>query len=173
MRNWEERRKNTMTKYPQIGIHNALAHLHDVLSPAYARFMERGTRANALAVAEAAWALHERYWHENGCQPALPQFREDLYKACPELKLMRDYAETGKHAGLGRGDVQLVSITGAENPGGTLEVTGGFLGDGPLRAGKQHTAECTLTMNCADGTSHSVPDVLKRVVDFWWTELRN
>jgi hypothetical protein len=34
---------------------------------------------------------------------------------------MRDYAEAGKHVGLRRKDVRLVSITGAENPGGPTE----------------------------------------------------
>jgi hypothetical protein len=153
-----------MTQYPKIGFDNALQHLNDVLFPAYTRFTQRQTRANALEVAEAAWALHERLWHDKGCKPGKPEFRVDLFKACPELELMRDYAETGKHSGLDR-DVGLVSITGSESPGGIVEMSG------PL--GTQTTVPtCTLTMNYADGKTYSVADVLKRVVEFWSKELR-
>lgn len=112
-----------MTKYPGIGLDNAKAHLHDVLRPAYQQFTERGTRTNLLQVAQAAWAIHERLWHDNGCVPPKNRFRADLYKACPELRLMRDIADTGKHTGLDREvpPVELVRITGAENSGGTVE----------------------------------------------------
>jgi hypothetical protein len=30
------------------------------------RFRKHGTRANALTVAGAVWALHERRWHDKG-----------------------------------------------------------------------------------------------------------
>jgi hypothetical protein len=95
-------KRTAVAKYPEIGLDNAKAYLHDVLRPAYQQFTERGTRANLLQVAQAAWAIHERLWHDKGCVPPLEQFRADLFKACPVLRLMRDIAETGKHTGLKR-----------------------------------------------------------------------
>jgi hypothetical protein len=83
-----------VTKHPHVGLEDAKTHLHDMLRPAYRDFTEKGSRANLVKVAEAAWAIHERLWHENGRVPPLTQFREDLFKACPELRLMRDIAET-------------------------------------------------------------------------------
>jgi hypothetical protein len=159
--------------YPKIGLDTAKAHLVDVLYPAYARFQERRTRATGLEVAQATWALHERLWHDRGCKPEkLPDFEADLYKACPDLKLTRDWVETAKHSGLGRPDVELVSITGDENPGGTLVTNDGPVAPGgPFRGNRTTVPTCTLTMNCSDGSTHSVPDVLKRVVNFWKTEL--
>jgi len=164
--------KPRVFKYPEIGLDNAQAQLHDVLSPTYRQFTERGTRANLLKVAEAAWAIHERLWHDNGRAPPLEQFRRDLFKACPELRLMRDIAETGKHSGLDRRkDLELVRITGAENPGGTLEISGSWILTGqPAR----HTTKptCTLMIETVDGRSYPVPETLKTVVDFWVTTLR-
>jgi hypothetical protein len=131
------------TVYPKIGLDNARRHLDEVLSPSYRQFTERGTRANLLKVAEAAWAIHERLWHDKGCVPPREQFRQDLFKACPELRLMRDIAETGKHTGLNRGDVELDRITGAENPGGTVDIYGSWIGTGqPAR----HTSQPTCTL---------------------------
>ena len=48
----------------------------------------------------------------------------DLFKECPELELLRDYAETCKHAGLDRKNppVRLVSLTGAEPPPSSIEL---------------------------------------------------
>jgi hypothetical protein len=154
-----------MTKYPQIGLGDAVQRLDEVLYPAYKHFRERQTRANALQVAEAAWALHERLWHDNGRKPELSQFRADLFKACPELKLMRDYAEAGKHVGLDRSDARHFDITGSENPGGIGEISD-VCGQRPF------SAECTLTMDYGDGETYNVPEVLKRVVEFWSTKLR-
>jgi len=152
-----------VTKYPEIGLDSAQAHLHDILSPAYGQFTERGTRANLLKVAQAAWDIHERLWHDKGCVPPLDQFREDLFKACPELRLMRDIAETGKHTGLDRKNppVELVRIAGAENPGGTSEISG------PLVMTYTTKPTCTLMIETVDGRSYPVPETLKIVVEFW------
>ena len=106
-------------------------------------------------------ALRERLWHDQGCNPDLEQFRADLFKECPELELLRDFVETGKHTGLDRKSpaVRLVNLTGAENPGGVVEMTSPF---GTLIT----PLECTLTFNYSDGKSYKVTDVIKRVVDF-------
>jgi hypothetical protein len=152
-------------KKPQIGFGNAAEYLHDALLPAYRRFQRAQTRATALEVAQAAWALHERLWHDQSCVPGKGQFRADLFNECPELQLMRDYAEAGKHVGLRRKDVRLVSITGAENPGGVWELIDQF-GQRPV------PGECTLSFNVVGGKSYKVTDVLERVVRFWVNKLK-
>ena len=150
--------------YPQIGFSDARAQLNEVLIPAYRRFNERGTRVHTLEVAQAAWALHERLWHDGGCTPILERFRADLFNACPELRLMRDVAETGKHTGLRRTNVLVERITGSENPGGTLEISG------PL--GNYTTKPtCTLTIE-TNGKNYPVPETLKTVVEFWAAKLK-
>jgi hypothetical protein len=156
-----------MMQYPDIGLGNAAQYLHDALVPAYARFRQKQTRETLLAVASPAWALHERLWHDQGCKPPkLEKFRARLFKECPDLELLRDYVETGKHTGLSRKNppVRLVGLTGAENPGGVVEMTSPF---GTLIA----PLECTLTFNYPDGKSYKVTDVIKRVVDFWVKKL--
>jgi hypothetical protein len=107
-----------MTQYPDIGLSSAAQYLHDALVPANARFRQKQTRETLLAVASPAWALHERLWHDQGCNPDLEQFRADLFKQCPELELLRDFVETAKHTGLNRKSVRLVNLTGAKKPGG-------------------------------------------------------
>ena len=167
--------KPRVFKYPEIGLDSARMHLHDVLSPAYRQFTERGTRANLLKVAEAAWAIHERLWHDNGRVPPLEQFRADLFKDCRELRWMRDIAETGKHTGLDRGDIEVARITGEENPGGTLEVSGGILEvNGQYITTPRRTTKptCTLMIETVDGRSYPAPETLKTVVDFWVATLR-
>jgi hypothetical protein len=159
-------------KYPQIGLDSAHLHFGDILLPAYRDWEQAQTRANALAIAQSAWQLCERYWHDKGCPGTITAFRESLSKSCPELKLMRDYAETGKHSGLTRPSVQLVSITGFENPGGTLTISPGLSSDPtvPFRPPFTTTPTCTLTLN-AGGKAYPLLDLLKRVVEFWRKEL--
>jgi hypothetical protein len=121
-------------------------------------------------VAQAAWAIHERLWHDKGRAPPLDQFREDLFKACPELQLMRDIAETSKHAGLNRKSVEVARITGEENRGGTVEVSEGIREvNGQLMPMPRHTTKraCTLMIETVGGRSYPVPETLKTVVDFW------
>jgi len=163
-----------MTKRPNIGLDNAKAHFFDVLRPAYERFKEGQTRANGLDVATAAWNLVERLWHDKGYKGKPDEkFMGDLFKRCSELELMQDWAETAKHTELGRKGVTLVSITGEENPGGTLQLNEGPVRpEGPFRGNQITAPRCTLTMNCADGSTHNVPDVLQRVVEFWSQEVR-
>jgi hypothetical protein len=157
-----------VTKYPHIGLEDAKTHLHDMLGPAYRDFTEKGSRANLVKVAEAAWAIHERLWHDNGrVPPPLTQFREDLFTACPELRLMRDIAETAKHAGLRRETVVLVSITGSEYAGGTSEITGSWLADQPTSQPR-----CTLMIETINGTNYPAPEALKAVIDFWVATLK-
>jgi hypothetical protein len=154
-----------MTQYPDIGLGSAAQYLHDVLIPANARFRQKQTRETLLAVASPAWALHERLWHDQGCNPDREQFRADPFKQCSELELLRDFVETAKHTGLNRETppVRLVNLTGAENTGGVGEMTDPF---GTLIT----SHECTLTLNYSDG-SHKATDVIKRVVDFWVEKL--
>jgi hypothetical protein len=153
-----------MFHYPNIGLNSAQDHLNEIMFPAYSRFRQRQTCANALEVAQAAWQIHERLWHDQGRVPEKKKFRDDLFAACPELKLLRDWVETAKHTGLGRQDVELVSITGAEWPGGVLETSTPF-GNSII------VPECTLTMNVGD-KHYPVTDVLRCVVEFWKQKLQ-
>jgi hypothetical protein len=159
-------------KYPAIGFDSASQHFINNLLPAYDRFQTRQTRGTALAVAQAAWQLHERLWHDKGKPKTLDDFRADLYGSCPELELLRDWVEAAKHSGFGRSSVKLVSITGYENPGGTLVVNDGpVTPSGPFRASRTSVPTSTLKLNFNDGRSYDVKEVLKRVVEFWRQEL--
>jgi hypothetical protein len=150
---------------PQIGFAKASLYLHDALLPAYSRFQRAQKVAIALDVAQHAWALHERLWHDQGCKPKLQKFRAELFKRCPELQLMQDLAEAGKHVELSRKGVQLVSITGAENPGGVWQISDPF--------GQRNVAgQCTLAFNVIGGGSYKVTDVLERIVEFWVNKLK-
>lgn len=155
-----------MTQYPNIGFNSAREHLDNILFPAYSQFRQRQTNANALEVAQAAWQIYERLWHDQGggVRQQKKKFRTDLFAACPELKLLYDWVEAAKHTGLDRQDVKLVSITGSEWPGGTLEMFGPF-GNTTI------VPECTLTMNVGDKI-YLVTDVLRHVVAFWKQKLQ-
>jgi hypothetical protein len=145
--------------YPDIGFTTARDQLEGSVFPAYLRFREARTRENGLEVAEATWAIHEKVWHESGCVPDKDQFRAVLFAACPELKLMRDWAETGKHAGLYR-KVRLVKITGAGSQGNLVDSCGLF-------GGRTGPPPCTLAIETVDGKSYNVEATLERVVQFW------
>jgi hypothetical protein len=159
-------------KHPAIGFDSASQHFVGNLYPAYDRFQTRQTRETALAVAQAAWQLHERLWHDRGKPKNLDDFRADLYRNCPELELLRDWVEAAKHSGLSRPGVKLDSITGFENPGGTLVINDGpVTPSGPFRPSRTTVPTSTLTLNFNDGRSYDVKEVLKRVVEFWKQEL--
>ena len=154
-----------MPTKPQIGFPNASQYLHDALLSAYRRFKQAQTRTTALEVAHAAWALQERLWHDQGRNSSdLEQFRPELFKECPELQLTRDHTEAGKHVELGREGVQLISITGAENPGGVCEISDPF-------GQRTVPGQCTLEY-VTGGKSYEVTAVLERVVQFWVNKLR-
>jgi hypothetical protein len=153
----------TMTTIPDIGLAKASDYFDLVVSPAYTRFAHKQTRANALTFAVAAWHLHDRLWHDRGSPHPKEQFVEALFVACPELRMVRDLADAGKHHALDRPSVKLTKIIGAENPGGIGEISS------PLGQ-TSAVPECTLEIEF-DGTCYLLPDVLRRVVEFWRSEI--
>ena len=153
----------TMTTTPDIGLAKASDYFDLVVSPAYTRFAQRLTRANALTFAVAAWHLHDRLWHDRGSPRPKEQFVEGLFVACPELRMIRDLADASKHHALGRPSVKLTKIVGAENPGGVVEISS------PLGQ-TTSTPTCTLEIEF-DGSCYPLPDVLRRVVEYWRSEI--
>ena len=153
----------TMTTIPNIGLAKASDYFDLVVSPAYTRFAERQTRANALTFAVAAWHLHDRLWHDRGSPHPKEQFVEALFVACPELRMIRDLADASKHHALGRSSVKLTKIVGAENPGGVVETSS------PLGQ-TSAVPKCTLEIEFY-GSRYPLPDVLRCVVVFWRSEI--
>lgn len=152
-------------KIPDIGLNSASDYFHDVVSPAYNRFAQRQTRANALEFALGAWHLCERLWHDRGKLGDKDRFAEALCAACdPELRLVHDLADAGKHHELRRKSVRLARIVGAENPGGIGEIAGPL---GQTRVEPQ----CTLEIEDFDGSCHPLPAALKHVIEFWRSEI--
>jgi hypothetical protein len=161
------------TAYPRIGFDDAASFFLEVLTPAYSRFGQSQTRSNALLVAQAGWAMIERHWHDSGRTGSLEEFRRGLFTKCPELELLRDHAEGGKHFGLDRPKppVTLEGIFGEERPGGTYETAGPQMPDGgPFRRRQHFEPECTLAMKHR-GQDHSVAEVLGKVIEFWRNEI--
>ena len=76
---------NKKYTFPDIGLDSARAHLYELLRPAYQRFTEAETRENMRRVAEAAWAMHDRLWHDMGT-PEPKKFTSDLFNDCPTLQ---------------------------------------------------------------------------------------
>ena len=64
-------------------------------------FSKAPTRVNASKFAVAAWHVVDRLWHDRG-KPPKDKFIANLKATCPELGLIRDWAETDKHRELDR-----------------------------------------------------------------------
>jgi hypothetical protein len=77
---------------------------------------------------------------------AADAFDADLFKRCPDLRLIRDLADATKHGGeLHRGSVTVKGVSGSESPGGTSFT---FSPLGTL----QSTPECTLQIDHGGGS---------------------
>lgn len=127
------------------------------------RASRKGRHANALTLAVAAWHLHDRLWHDRRSPHPKEQFVEALFVACPELRMVRDLADAGKHHALDRPSVKLTKIIGAENSGGIGEISS------PLG---QTTSIPTCTLEIEfDGSCYPLPDALRRVVEYWRSEI--
>ena len=112
-----------------IGRSSALDYLDQQVSPAYGRFRDIPSRENAIGVATALWETTGWLWSDRHPgvdrrknKPAADAFDADLFKRCPDLKLIRDIADTAKHGGeLNRKDVVVTGISGSGRPGGRSE----------------------------------------------------
>jgi hypothetical protein len=77
--------------------------------------------------------------------------------------MVRDLADAAKHHARDRPSVKLTKIVGAENPGGVVEISSSL---GQTSA----VPECTLEIEF-DGSHYPLPDILKRVVEYWRSEI--
>jgi hypothetical protein len=155
-----------------IGFASARDYLDRAVYPANATWQKRMTRENAVALAKALWDLRD--WHRNDLPDPKPQkgdLEKQLFAACPELKLIKDLAESAKHGGkLDRDGVEVRAITGAESPGGTLTVTGP-VGDRPFGSNYEGPPPCTLALDLRNGQSRKLPEVLETTLHFWREKL--
>lgn len=153
-----------MATIPNIGFNNASNYLEHFVLPAFRAFTKTPTRANAIEFAVASWHLHDHLWHDRG-KPDRPKskFVAKLIKACPELRLMRDLADAGKHHELDRPSSSLVRLEGAEG-GGILESFGPLGMTSAFDRGSLELVE-------RDGSRHDPATVFRRVVEFWRSEV--
>lgn len=162
-------RAQPMAKTPDIGFNDPSDYFFLSLCPAYERFEKQQTRANAIDFASVAWNLCERLWYAQGKPDEKNKFIEGLFGRCPELHWMHDIAETEKHPELDRTQppVNFAKFIGAENPGGIVTIRHPF-------GNSQNYSDppkCTLEIVSIDGSHHYLPDVLKRVFEFWKLEV--
>lgn len=148
---------------PNIGFDNPSAYFEYCILPAYRAFVGTPQRTNAVAFAIAAWHLNDRLWHYQG-KPNREAFVAALMKACPELRLVRDLADAGKHHELNRPSVTVARIEGAEG-GGILESFGPLGMTSSIDRGSLQIVE-------QDGSRHDPAIVFCRVVEFWQSKVR-
>lgn len=145
-----------------IGSQNARDHMNGHVATCYSRFLATKTRDNALEVMKAIldltdWDFRDTYPGVDTRSPEHTAFVEVLIAACPELEWIRDGAEATKHGGqLSRASVKVRAIVGTGSQG-MLYGEFGPMGPPP----------CTLAFELVDGTQHSVPDALQKVMKFW------
>jgi hypothetical protein len=151
-----------MATIPNIGFNNARVYVEYHVMPAYRDFDQTPTRSNAVKFAEAAWHVHDRLWHDRGKPNRLADFAADMIKACPELRLIRDLADAGKHHELDRGSVTLAGLDGSEG-GGVLESFSPLGMTSSVDRG-------SLKIKEHDGSEHDPLVVFRRVVEFWRSE---
>src|SRR5215469_5873267 len=159
-----------MIKTVDIGYTSALDYWHRAANPAYMRFRDTPTKENAIECAQAIEDLRGWRWRDlhAGIDPrAQPQVYEahtrNLFAACPDLAPIRDIAESAKHGGeLGRGSVRVKSIKGS-GIGGIEQVSSPF-------GMHERKPECTLQAEFDDGSEKSIPEMLRRAIEYWRNE---
>jgi hypothetical protein len=157
------KRRARVAAAPDIGFNSASDYLEYHVLPALAEFSRHPTRANALTFGVAAWHLHDRLWVKRG-KPKRQRFVAALIESCPELRLVRDLADAGKHHELSRPSVTLARLEGAEG-GGTLESFGPFGMTSSFDRGSLAIVE-------HNGSRHDPMMVFRRIVTFWQSEVK-
>src|SRR5262249_9901718 len=124
----KKKRQPRKVAYPAIGYGDAREYWEKEVLPVYAQFKNLPNHKNALSLASRIWDLHDRAWHDNNpnVEPrdnanGYQIFSEHLLKCCPALGLIRDVAESIKHAGLSRPSVKVKGIEGVGSPGGKIQ----------------------------------------------------
>jgi hypothetical protein len=149
-----------MTKL-DLGLTSARDYLDQQVAPAHARYRDVPSRENAIKTAAALWDTVGWLWSD--LNPGLDRknagaqagaFDKSLFQKCPALVLIRDLADAAKHGGeLSRSSVVVTAISGSGSPGGTSYISS------PLGT-LQSTPACTLRIECKDGTSSDMTEVL-------------
>jgi hypothetical protein len=152
-----------------LGLSSAEEYWTQVVLPDFDEFTKSQSARDAIHSVSSAWHLHEwvfREQHPAGTKDDLRQFQEDVFKDCPELGWLRDYAETVKHFALGRRNIEVKKVS-PDHPISRAHPieTEYFRSISFVVAGK---SPVTLLLN--DGTTHQLCDVLRRVIEYWRTK---
>ncbi len=136
--------------YVDFGLASAREYWTEVAEPAYERFVNDESRGNAITAFRVLWPLHDWLWHEQhpGKDTRKSKdyelFRQQLFANCPDLALLRDIADAGKHRGLGRANVHVREMA---------------------KTWPQNARPLTIVLD--NGTEHNITDVLARVVEYF------
>jgi hypothetical protein len=151
--------------YVDIGLNSIDEYWNELVVPSVGEFNAEPSARSAFRAALSVWHLHDWVWHERNPDqisggPQFDAYRKDLIAACPELAWLRDIADAGKHRGLGRYSVEVKGAAPGLMPGHSMTMTGVGGGIRPI---------FTITLN--DESRQDVGATLKKVVDYWRTEL--
>src|SRR5947209_11688159 len=94
---------------------SAQDHFNTRAAPAYSAFLKLRSRENAIGAAVAFWEMRDHLRQGKG---TTAEFDIGLFKACPELQMIRDIADAAKHAELYRKSVIVTGISGIGSQGG-------------------------------------------------------
>jgi hypothetical protein len=149
------------------------------------RFQNLSSRDNAITLAKALWDTHGWLWSDRN--PGIDRrtdplktkaFDDDLFRRCPDFKLIRDIAEAAKHGGeLNRAGVVVKDVSGLGSVAGTQQVLHAFGTDGEREDGPfggmmpAPTPESPLRIQTKDGNSHDMKQVLATAFEFLLTEV--
>jgi hypothetical protein len=170
-------------KKVNIGSNKASDYFGQHVVPANTRFLKISNSENAISLAKALWDTAGWLWSDRHPgvdrrnHPAAGAFDDDLFKGCPDLRLIRDVAETAKHGGeLSRKSVVVSGISGSGSPGGTSFISNPFgppMGErpsGPFGGMMvQSTPECTLRID-HEGGSRDMKEALTAAFKFLQAE---
>ena len=149
--------------------------------PAHSQFMMISNQENAISLAKAIWDTAGWLWSDRN--PGIDRrkadtkaFDEDLFKRCPDLRLIRDLAEAAKHGGeLSRAGVIVKGVSGCRSPGGTSFTSNPFGPMGERPSGPfggmmvESTPECTLQIDY-EGGSRDMKEALTTTYRFLLAE---
>jgi len=111
----------------------------------------------ALKACSDAWHLSDWVFEESCANTMTSKevFRIDLYKQCPEMRILHDLANTDKHKTLRSPKAQILS-------------TNNHVGDFDGRDFASEDFDCArLEVYSADGTTFEVESLIKVAIDYW------
>jgi hypothetical protein len=152
-----------------IGLDTAKDFWTEVVLPDYKQFTDAGNTRDGVHAALTAWHLHDWLFLEKypagGTKKEKKAFQQELIDACPELRWLREFAETAKHRALRLPGLQVERVEPATLVERTTPIPTDF-GSFSLRVtGKSPVVIVLLD----DGSAHQLFDVLARVIEYWRT----